>query len=168
MFAAEASTEVLAALADESAIVREEAAAYFEYLWDPAALEPLAELMYEENLSVAEQALDALCKSGEEEAIAELQDYYRKGPVLEMAFEAGKALEENKRTSAVPDGVQRFRDALSSTDPGERRIAVAGLRRWSDVSTDEGRVRALAADADERVRAEAQKTLTAWGLEPGK
>ncbi len=168
MFAAEASSQVLLALADESALVRKEAAAYFEYLWDPAALEPLVEMMYEDNLSVAEHALDALWKSGEEEAIAELQDYYLTGPVLEMAYEAGKALEENSRTSTVPDGVQRFRDAVSATNPGERRLGVAGIGRWGTASTDEWRVRALAADADERVRTEVQHTLAGWGLEPKK
>ncbi len=69
------------------------------------------------------------------------------------------------RTSALRDGVQRFRGALSSTNPGERRIGVAGLGRWGTVSTDESRVRALEADADSRVRTQVQRTLAAWGLE---
>lgn len=168
MFASDASAEVIPALADESAQVRMEAATYFEYLWDPAALEPLAELMYGEDASIAEQALDALCKSGEEEAIAKLQEYYLTGPTLELAFEAGKALEENRRSAAVPEGVQRFRDALSSTEPDERRLGLAGVRRWGNVATDQWRVRALTSDTDERVRAEAQRALVAWGLERGK
>jgi HEAT repeat protein len=168
MFASEASSEVVAALADESVLVRMEAATYFEYLWDPAALEPLARLMYGEDESIAEQALDALCKSGEEEAIAKLHDYYMNGPALELALEAGKALEENRRTAALPEGARRFRDALSSAEPDQRRLGLAGVGRWGNVATDESRVRALTADADERVRAEAQKTLVAWGLEGGK
>jgi hypothetical protein len=167
MFASEASAEVIPSLADESALVRMEAATYFEYLWDPAAIEPLVKLMYGEDNSIAEQALDALCKSGQEEAIAKLQEYYLTGPILELAFEAGKALEEN-RWAVVPEGVQRFRDALSSAEPDERRLGLAGVGRWGDVATDESRVRALTLDADQRVRAEAQRALTAWGLEGGK
>ena len=168
MFASEASAEVIPSLTDESALVRMEAATYFEYLWDPAAIEPLVKLMYGEDNSIAEQALDALCKSGQEEAIAKLQEYYLTGPALELAFEAGKALEENRRAMAVPEGVQRFRDALSSAKPDERRLGLAGVGRWGDVATDEGRVRALTTDADERVRAQAQRALVALGLEGGK
>jgi len=163
MFASEASAEVIPALADGSALVRMEAATYFEYLWDPAALQPLVNLMYGQDESIAEQALDALCKSGQEEAIAKLQEYYLAGPALKLALEAGKALEENHSTAAVPEGVQRFRDALKSAKPDERRLGLAGVGRWGDAATDEWRVRELAADADGSVRAEAQRTLVAWG-----
>lgn len=168
MFASEASAEVIPALADESAAVRMEAATYFEYLWDPGALAPLVDLLYGEDEAIAEQALDALCKSGQDEAIAKLEEYYLTGPGLELAFEAGKALEENRRVASVPGGVQRFRDALSSTDPADRRLGLAGVGRWGDAATDEWRVRALAADSDERVRAEAQRTLAAWSVESAK
>jgi hypothetical protein len=85
----------------------------------------------------------------------------------EIAFEAGKALEENRRAVA-PEGVQRFRDALISAEPDERRLGLAGVGRWGDLATDESRVRALTMDADQRVRAEAQRALAAWGFEGGK
>ncbi len=165
MGASEASGEVLEALADESALVRTEAAAFFEDIWSPAALEPLVGLMNGEHDGVAEQALDALCKSGDERALLELEAYYLRGPVLGIAYEAGKALEENHRPAVLAGGAARFRAALGSAEPSARRIGLSGLRHWGSAA-DAGLVRPLESDEDEGVRTEAVKTLEAWGLEP--
>ncbi|MDC1142222.1 HEAT repeat domain-containing protein [Planctomycetota bacterium] len=161
------SGEMQTALSDENAGVRREAAEYFEDVWDKAALPKLTDMMMnDENLKVQEHALDALNESGDEDAIRALTDAYLNAKAIETAYEAGKALAENKRTEDLPKGLQRFRDALSHSEPSIREYGVAGLRRWG-TSADEPYVRPLLSDENADVQDEARRALRKWGFTIG-
>ena len=160
---ADAGGQLIAALSDADLKVQGEASKFFEEYWNEAALEPLVKVLNGPDPRVGELALDALCKSGSEQAQQELENYYATGTDLELAYEAGKALEENDRHTMLPTGAQRFRDALQSTDPNKRELGVRGLRRWGSAA-DESLLRALENDPHPGVREEARAALKAWGL----
>jgi HEAT repeat protein len=162
--AVEARQSVLALLADPADNVRIQAAAYFEEIWDAAALEPLAKMMNDKNPVVGELALDALNNSGDERAIKELENYYLRGGNMLLVHEAGKALEENNRKDLIPPGVPRFRDTLRDAVAEQRRFAIRSLRRWG-TTDDIPLVRALKEDPDLNVRREVQQALPDWGTE---
>jgi len=162
--AVEAKQSVQALLADPSDSVRIQAAAYFEDIWDPAALEPLARMMNDKNPVVGELALDALGASGDERAIKELENYYLRGANMLLVYEAGKALEENNRKDLIPPGVPRIRETLRDPVAEQRRFAVRCLRRWGSTE-DIPLVRALTEDPDLSVRREVQQALRDWGAE---
>jgi HEAT repeat protein len=160
--AVEAKQKVLALLEDPVAAVRQQAALYFEDIWDPAALPALVKVMNGEDPIGGEYALDALNNSGDERAIKELENYYLRGANMLLVYEAGKALEENNRKDLIPPGVPRFRDTLRDSVADQRRFAVRCLRRWGSTA-DIPLVKALSEDPDLNVRREVQQALRDWG-----
>jgi HEAT repeat protein len=162
--AVEARKQVLGALSDSSQAVKLQAAAYFEVIWDPEALQPLVKLMNEQDPIVGEMALDALNESHDEQAVKELENYYMRGPNMLLVYEAGKALEENNRKDLIPPGVPRIRATLSDADAHQRRYAVICLRRWGS-KEDIPAVEALKQDPDLQVRQAVQWALRDWGVE---